>query len=72
MIHRIPKGYPYFAYKTKKEWLRMSRKRWVVFRKSLRQCDVKLGCAYYPKEVYEWLKKFGEMDKAMKEYYKNA
>ena len=65
-------NYPDWNFKTKKEWLRNVRKRWTIFRKILNHGNICDGCAYYPVEVYKWLDRFEEMDKIMKEYYKNA
>lgn len=64
------KEYPNVVYSTRKEWLRDVRGRWNIFKKT--QVNIRLGCIFYPKEVFEWLKKFKEMDKKMREYYKNA
>ena len=64
--------YPDWDFKSKNEWLRDVRKRWCAFRKIIILGNICSGCAYYPDEVYEWLNKFDEMDKKMKEYYKNA
>jgi hypothetical protein len=64
--------YPDFAYPTKRVWLRSVRKRWTAFRKEIKESDMFCGCAYYPKEVYEWLNQFDKMDNLMKDYYKNA
>lgn len=66
------KEYPHWVYKTHKEWLLSVRKRWVKFRKVFNNDRVREGCAYYPPEVYEWLRKFKKMDAKMKKYYKNA
>jgi hypothetical protein len=70
------RDYPAWAYKTKKKWLQTVRKRWVQFRKSMDKTEVMVGCAYYPKEVYneliEMKLNIEKLDKLMKEYYKNA
>ena len=65
------RNYPDWDF-TRKEWLRYVRKNWTVFRKIINHGNIRSGCAYYPKGVLEWLNKFEEMDKKMKEYYKNA
>ena len=54
--------YPDWVYKTKQLWLRNTRKRWVEFRKHFKVGKIRVGSAYYPQEVYEWLSKFEEMD----------
>jgi phage pi2 protein 07 len=68
------RNYPDFAYPTKRDWLRDVRKRWTSFRRVVKSDDIRIycGCAYYPKEVFEWLNQFKKMDKLMKEHYKNA
>ena len=68
------KYYPKHAHKTKREWLKDVRKRWVKFRKKFRGYpdSVFVGSAYYPDYVYDWLKKFEYVDKLMKDYYKHS
>jgi len=65
--------YPKHAFQTKRLWLQTVRKRWIILRNTFRAGDsIMLGSAYYPKDVYKWLRDFEKMDKIMKEYYKNA
>ncbi len=64
------RDYPYWNYPLKKLWLRAVRMRWRRYRSA--QYDIRTGCVYFPDEVYDWLQKFDEMDKLMKDYYKNA
>lgn len=69
--------YPYWNHNSKREWLKDVRRRWTKFRREYRHRmdyaeSVRTGSAYYPDKVYQWLAKFDEMDKLMKEYYKNA
>jgi hypothetical protein len=73
------KNYPHWNYPIKRLWLRQARKQWSEFRRSFALSNnnaVTSGCIFYPKPVYEWLNKIRaemkEMDKIMKDYYKNA
>ena len=66
------KHYPYWDFKTKRDWLIHVRSKWVRFRNIFNRGDISTGSVYYPEEVYQWLNKFHKMDKIMKEYYKNA
>ena len=75
----MKKNYPHWAYPIRRLWLRQVRKQWSEFRRSFNIPNlnpVYEGSAFYPKPVYEWLMKIRdemkEMDKLMKEYYKNA
>ena len=70
--------YPVWAFDSKKEWLQAVRKRWTKFRRAMHpyRDSVMSGSAFYPKEVYDWLKgmdkEMEQMTKRMREYYKNA
>lgn len=70
------KDYPDWNHESKKSWLRQVRKQWSDFRRKINHSDYNCGSAYYPEEVYEWIKKFQsdfeKMDKIMRDYYKNA
>jgi hypothetical protein len=60
--------WPHWKFKTKREWKRDVRKRWVAYRKALRA--LRDGCAYLPIELD--LVKFEERDAKMKEWFKKA
>jgi len=66
------KNYPHWNYPLRKLWLRMVRGRWSKFRSAYKNSEIRSGCVYYPDKVYNWLNQFDEMDKLMKDYYKNA
>lgn len=60
--------WPHWAHKSKRDWKRDSRKRWVALRKAV---DIaRLGCAYYPPEAYDFIQNFKKADKEMRNFYK--
>jgi len=72
------KDYPHWVYPSKKAWLRRTRHYWSEFYRSMKYPpdeNIMTGSAYYPKSVYDWLNKFRdqleEVNKVMKDYYKN-
>lgn len=68
------KHYPN-QFKNNRLFLNNVRRRWIEFRrdwnKGFYKRSIVSGCYYYPPEVYNWIMKFPEIDKLMKEYYKN-
>lgn len=77
MAKKIPQPYyPYWAFKTKREWKRSVRKRWTAFKRGTTGSEVMTGSAFYPKAAYSKLQRIMEdvekIDAIMKEFYKNA
>lgn len=62
--------WPYWAHKSEREWKRDARKRWVEFRKAFDKARV--GCKYYPDEVYNFMQGFKDADNAMRNFYNKA
>jgi len=62
------KNYPYWNFRTEREWKRDVRKRWMEFRKAYK--SIRNGCAFYPIAVK--LEEFEYMDKQMKQWFKKA
>jgi hypothetical protein len=63
-------AWPYWSYKTKREWKKDVRKRWTAYRKAIRALHK--GCAFYPDGVTLPLARFDEQDRIMKNWFKNV
>ena len=55
----------------KQQWLRQARKQWSSFRRYFKKMMLPVD-AYYPDEVYQWLRQFDKMDEIMRDFYRNA
>lgn len=60
--------WPHWAYKSKRDWKRDVRKRWVQYRNAIN--IVRFGCSYYPVKLN--LDQFKENDEIMKKWFKKA